>query len=263
MKKILFKLAATLTVIYGSLMPNLAISQTACAAKAEDCSKYQDPLDRAQCTCLNSQLLRQCQNSATVSGQWNRDDYADNMSKNTQNKAANGSAMVAKSCNSLTSGVFNSALKSAGDFFGADLVKLMGNEANAQAGSICQEVNSQIANRVNAVCPKVTIPGLKTFSANCNVGLNVGANGVGITGGGNIGGYTVGTSGNVSTNGVFSGSGNYNMGQSGSGNATVRGSADQGIVNQNATVKPNSVEGQGSSKIQEIGNSIGCFFSGC
>ena len=212
-----------------------AFAQTA----QSQCTSITDVLQRAKCECEQGQIATKLQTSVNVQQQLlgNGTDvppepfFADASNKKPGDNSSLGVSGISQSCNQLTKGAFDGFMSQAGSFFGFDIGALFGGAAGNIGGSVCQEINSAIMKRTSIACPSVQIPG---FPINCSGSLSVSSSGVALNGSGQVGGYTTGGSGTVSTNGVSNGSGTYNMGQNNRGSGTVSSpqvqQATQGIL---------------------------------
>jgi hypothetical protein len=240
------------------LVGSFAGSQTNAQQQQDQCAGIADPIQSAQCYCMSKQAGYVDAVNGIVTQQAHDSPYLTNARNDIPGTPKPGasagvSSALSQGCNGMVKGAFDSALSSVGGFLGFDIGTLLGGVANNATGSMCSQVNTAIMSHTSVSCPKVNIPG---FPINCNVGLNVGANGVSLGGGGNLGGYNTNGSVNTGINGVGSGGVNYNAGQ---GN---QGSVSTGPINVgNSTVAQNAGN-SATGVISSAANSVACWFTG-
>ena len=216
----------------------------------------QDAMSQWMTDCLPRQEATQKITAANAAPIADRDPYLQGAANKpvagaNPSQTANGVNIGNFSCNGAVKGAFDSMLSSAGSLFGFDLSTLLGGVAGSQAGNICGQVGQAIGKTfggLNLQCPRVNIPG---FNNSCGINVSAGANGVNVSGSGNLGGYSVGGTANTAYNGIYSGNGSYNAGQGNTGSVSVRGNATTG-----------QTTGGGTGWFSNVSNQVGCWLNG-
>lgn len=220
-------------------------------AAEPQCSGIEDPIQYSVCQCQHNIWARNEATSAILAEQMSHDDYLHEVrekkpgnDKSLDNAAGGLGGIAAQSCYSATKSAFDSLLSSAGGFFGIDLGSLLGGAANSAGGNLCGDLNKAITSRLNFNCPRVSIPG---FPMNCRGNASINANGVQISTGGQVGGWSTNGYSNTGVNGVSTYSGGVNAGRGASG--SISGNTSTG-------------SGNGTGIFSSISNNVSCWISG-